>query len=53
MSENLGELQAKVKRLRDENDKLRASYQRCMRIASIDDLTGRHRRNISAFECET
>ena len=36
MSENLGELQAEVERLRDENDKLRASNQRCMRIARLD-----------------
>ncbi len=53
MSENLSELNAEVERLREENDKLRSSNRSWMRVAGIDDLTGRHRRNIPAFECGT
>ena len=53
MNENLSELNAEVERLREENDKLSYSNRRWMRIAGTDDLTGRHRRNIPAFECGT
>ena len=53
MSEKLSDLNAEVERLRVENDKLRSSNRRWTRIAGMDDLTGRHRRNIPAFECGT
>lgn len=40
MSEKLNELHVEVERLREENEKLRASNRRWMRIAGTDDLTG-------------
>jgi len=53
MSENLSELNTEVECLRKEDEKLRVRNRRWMRIVGTDDLTGRHRQNIPAFECGT